>query len=109
VPDADGDGVYEHSPEHATLIERDTYGLLLMLSILTDSEGDDWPSTARLFRLARPSDGYANTATSSVVALTCTCAFAAYAAPRPTLLVYTAFGADERPFESAYDDVSTPI
>ena len=40
-------------------------------------------------RVARPSDGYAKACTSSVVALTYTCARVTYTSLRPTLVAYS--------------------
>ena len=57
LPSMEGDGVYEQLPEHATFTERDTYGLLLMLSSFAVSVGDGWPMLAKLLRLERPPTG----------------------------------------------------
>ena len=68
APEADRVGVYVQlaAGEHATFVERDTYGLLLMLSSLTDSVGDTLLITARLPRLARPSAAYLPKCTNRV-------------------------------------------
>ena len=60
--------------EQATFTERVVYGLLLMLSRRAENVGAGCPIIARLLSVARPSDGYANTPTSSVLSLTRTVA-----------------------------------